>query len=111
VNVECQCCGSLRVQAPRSLVTIVVGNLFRNALAHTERGSVICEIKERTLSIRDTGPGIAAEHMRQVFDRNFTTRPGGYGMGLYLSKRICDRYGWQLALQSSPSGTTASVTF
>jgi signal transduction histidine kinase len=32
-------------------------------------------------------------------------------MGLYLSKRICDRYGWQLALQSSPSGTTASVTF
>jgi signal transduction histidine kinase len=111
VNVECQCRGSLRVQAPRSLVTIVVGNLFRNALAHTERGSVICEIKERTLSIRDTGPGIAAEHMRQVFDRNFTTRPGGYGMGLYLSKRICDRYGWQLALQSSPSGTTASVTF
>jgi signal transduction histidine kinase len=72
---------------------------------------VTCQIQERTLSIRDSGPGIAAEHMRQVFDRSFTTRPGGYGMGLYLSKRICDRYGWQLALQSSPNGTTASVTF
>jgi signal transduction histidine kinase len=111
VSIDCKCCESLRVQAPRSLVTIVVGNLFRNALAHTEHGSVTCEIRERTLSIRDCGPGIAAEHMRQVFDRNFTTRPGGYGMGLYLSKRICDRYGWQLALQSSPGGTTASVTF
>jgi signal transduction histidine kinase len=111
VSIDCKCSESLRVQAPRSLVTIVVGNLFRNALAHTEHGSVTCEIRERTLSIRDCGPGIAAEHMRQVFDRNFTTRPGGYGMGLYLSKRICDRYGWQLALQSSPGGTTASVTF
>ncbi len=111
VSVECQCRESLRVQAPRSLVTIVVGNLFRNALAHTERGSVICEIRDRTLRIRDSGPGIAAEHMKQVFDRNFTTRPGGYGMGLYVSKRICDRYGWQLTLDSSPNGTTASVTF
>lgn len=111
INVECQCCDSLRVQAPRSLVTIVVGNLFRNALAHTERGAVTCEIKDRTLRIRDSGPGIAAEHMKQVFDRNFTTRPGGYGVGLYLSKRICDRYGWLLTLDSSPNGTTASVTF
>jgi signal transduction histidine kinase len=111
VSVECLCCESIRVQAPRSLVTIVLGNLFRNALAHTERGAVTCEIKDRTLRIRDTGPGIAPEHMKQVFDRNFTTRPGGYGVGLYLSKRICDRYGWQLTLESSTGGTTASVTF
>lgn len=111
VNIECRCNESLRVQAPRSLVTIVVSNLFRNALAHTEQGSVVCEIRDRTLRIRDTGPGIAAEHMRQVFDRNFTTRPGGYGVGLYLSKRICDRYGWLLTLESTPHGTTASVTF
>jgi signal transduction histidine kinase len=111
VSIECKCDESLRVQAPRSLVTIVVGNLFRNALAHTEKGAVKCEIDARTLRIRDSGPGIPVEHMRQVFDRNFTTRPGGYGMGLYLSKRICDRYGWQLSLESSSSGTTASVTF
>jgi signal transduction histidine kinase len=111
VTVECERCESIRVQAPRSLVTIVLGNLFRNALAHTERGSVTCEIRERTLKIRDTGPGIAPDHIDQVFDRNFTTRPGGSGVGLYLSKRICDRYGWQLSLESSPAGTTASVTF
>lgn len=111
VSVECQCCESLRVQAPRSLVTIVVGNLFRNALAHTERGAVTCEVKDRTMRISDSGPGIPAEHMNQVFDRNFTTRPGGYGVGLYLSKRICDRYGWHLTLASSSNGTIASVRF
>jgi signal transduction histidine kinase len=111
VRVECDCRDALRVQAPRSLLTIVLGNLFRNAVAHTERGSVTCEVNDRTLRIRDSGPGIAPEHMKQVFDRNFTTRPGGYGVGLYLSKRICDRYGWQLTLETSPAGTTASVTF
>jgi signal transduction histidine kinase len=111
VQMACQCDATLRVQAPRSLVTIVVSNLFRNAIAHTMQGSITCALRDRTLEIRDTGSGIAPEHMQQVFDRNFTTRPGGYGVGLYLSKRICDRFGWQIDLSSTPQGTTASVTF
>lgn len=111
VGIECMRGDTLRVQAPPSLVTIVVGNLFRNAIAHTDRGAVQCEIAGRTLRIRDSGPGISPAHMNQVFDRNFTTRPGGYGVGLYLTKRICDRYGWKIALESSRTGTIASVTF
>jgi signal transduction histidine kinase len=111
VQIECACGNPLRVQAPPSLVTIVVGNLFRNAIAHTDRGTVQCEVDGRTLRIRDSGAGISPAHINQVFDRNFTTRPGGYGVGLYLTKRICDRYGWKIALESSPAGTIASVTF
>lgn len=111
VDLSCNCHTPLRVQAPTSLVTIVVGNLFRNAVAHTPSGSIVCEIKGRQLSIRDSGTGIAPEHIEQVFDRNFTTRPGGYGVGLYLTKRICDRYGWVVHLDSTPAGTTATVTF
>lgn len=111
VEITCRCTEALRVQAPRSLVTIVVSNLFRNAVAHTSRGAIICGVQGRTLQIRDSGTGIAPEHMEQVFDRNFTTRPGGYGVGLYLSKRICDRFGWSIDLESTPAGTTASITF
>jgi len=111
VALECHCEQTLQVQAPCSLVTIVVGNLFRNAVAHTTEGSVVCEVRERTLAIRDSGPGIAPEHINQVFDRNFTTRPGGYGVGLYLSKRICDRFGWRIELRSTSQGTTAAVHF
>ena len=111
VELSCSCKTELRVQAPTSLVTIVVSNLFRNAVAHTPQGSIRCEIRGRTLAIRDSGTGIAPEHMAQVFDRNFTTRPGGYGVGLYLTKRICDRFGWTVQLDSTPAGTTAMVTF
>lgn len=111
IEIECRCDAPLRVQAPGSLATIVVGNLFRNAVAHTPSGKITCEILGRTLQIRDTGTGIAPEHLERVFDRSFTTRPGGYGVGLYLSKRICGRYGWQIQLESNPQGTTASVTF
>jgi len=111
VELTCMCSTSLRVQAPNSLVTIVVSNLFRNAVAHTPSGSISCEIEGRTLSIRDSGTGIAPEHIEQVFERNFTTRPGGYGVGLYLTKRICDRYGWTVQLDSTAAGTTARVTF
>lgn len=111
VELSCKCLTPLRVQAPTSLVTIVIGNLFRNAVAHTPAGAITCEIQGRTLFIRDTGTGIAPEHIEQVFDRNFTTRVGGYGVGLYLTKRICDRYGWTVDLDSTPAGTTATVTF
>lgn len=111
VEIRCRCTSALRVQAPRSLVTMVVSNLFRNAAAHTTHGSIVCDVQGRTLQIRDTGTGIAPEHMEHVFDRNFTTRPGGYGVGLHLCKRICDRYGWSIGLESTPTGTTASVTF
>lgn len=111
VKLDCLCNSDLRVPAPTSLVTIVVSNLFRNAVAHTPSGSINCEIKGRTLTIRDSGTGIAPEHIAQVFDRNFTTRPGGHGVGLYLTKRICDRYGWTVLLDSGPTGTTATVNF
>jgi len=111
VTLEWRCPSPLRVQAPGAIVTIVIGNLFRNAVAHTASGAIVCEIRDRTLEIRDSGPGIPSEHIEQVFDRNFTTRPGGHGVGLYLSKRICDRYGWQIALTSSSQGTTAAVVF
>jgi hypothetical protein len=32
-------------------------------------------------------------------------------VGLYLTKRICDRFGWVVQLDSTAAGTTATVTF
>jgi signal transduction histidine kinase len=99
------------VDAPPALPAIVVGNLLRNAIEHTAQGDIRVTIEDRTLRIADTGTGIAVEDQARLFARSFSTKPGG-GMGLHLTKRICDRFGWQIALESEPgTGTTASVRF
>lgn len=101
---------SLRVQAPDSMVAMVVGNLVRNALQHGHGSEIACSLQERTLTVTNHGQ-IAREHLPRLFERSFTTRPGGHGMGLYLVQRICERYHWKMELDSGVDGVVARVVF
>lgn len=97
---------------PASLVQILLGNLLRNAIEHTRDGSIDIRLQDRVLTLRDTGSGIAAEHLPLVFERSFTTKPDGVGLGLDLVRRICDRCGWRVELASKPgAGTTVTLHF
>lgn len=101
----------LWVNAPPALPTIVISNLLRNAVEHTGEGVVRVTLDDRTLRIVDDGPGIPDEARADLFTRGHSTKPGG-GMGLHLTKRICDQFGWQLTIASTQgTGTTASVAF
>jgi signal transduction histidine kinase len=101
----------LWLDAPPALPTIVVSNLLRNALEHTTAGPIRIELAGRTLRIIDSGDGIAPEAQAGLFTRGYSTKAGG-GMGLHLTKRICDRFGWQLVIDGRPGvGTTATVEF
>jgi C4-dicarboxylate-specific signal transduction histidine kinase len=89
----------------------VVFNVFLNAAqamegagrieaqAHAENGSV-------ALSIRDSGPGIAPQHLARVFDPFFTTkRPGeGTGLGLAISYEIVHELGGTISAANQPQG-------
>ncbi len=111
VEVKADVATELWLETPPALPTIVISNLVRNAVENTERGSVRIVLEARTLRVSDTGRGIPEEARAELFSRTFTTKSGG-GMGLHLTKRICDRFGWQLAIASEPGkGTTASITF
>jgi signal transduction histidine kinase len=111
VTIEVEPGQELWLEAPPALPTIVVSNLLRNALEHTAQGKIRIAIDDRTLRITDTGEGIAPEAQQLLFTRGYTTKSGG-GMGLHLTKRICDRFGWRLAIASTAGeGTTASVEF
>jgi len=101
---------SLRVQAPDSMVAMVIGNLVRNALQHGQGQEIRCTLQERTLTVINHG-AIAREHLPRLFERSFTTRPGGHGMGLYLVQRICERYHWKMELESGAAGVMAKVDF
>jgi len=113
VAVDVQTDPALVVAADCGLVDILVSNLVRNAFSYTDAGSVTIHQDSRSLVISDTGRGIPADAIDQAFLRHFRDISStGAGIGLSLVKRICDRYGWQVRLESGEQqGTTVTVTF
>lgn len=97
---------------PASLVQITINNLLRNAIEHTQDGRIEVHIRDNAIAIRDTGEGIAADQLAHVFERSYSTREGGTGLGLNLVRRICDRLHWTIVLESvQGEGTLATVQF
>ena len=110
VNEECR----LLVSAPEKVVESVVGNLLRNALAYTDAGQVVIHIAAHSVSIEDTGPGMQPDEVEQVFQPYFRNQRqrGGFGVGLTIVKRLTDRFGWPIRIESEPShGTRATIEF
>ena len=103
----------IRLYVAPALFSIVVDNLVRNAVAHTEAGRVAVHLYADRLVVSDTGIGIGAEEIGRVFQRYYRgAASSGSGIGLSLVKRICDRQGWQIDLVSrSGGGTTATLKF
>jgi signal transduction histidine kinase len=52
--------------------------------------------------VLDTGPGIAAENLRRVFDRFWRETPGtkGTGLGMFIAKGIVDAHGGSIWVES-----------
>lgn len=113
VGVDVQTDPALVVAADCGLVDILVSNLVRNAFSYTDAGSVTVHQDSRSLVIADTGRGMPGEAIDQAFLRHFRDiSSSGAGIGLSLVKRICDRYGWQVRLESGErQGTTVTVVF
>lgn len=63
------------------------------------------------VQFEDNGPGIPAEHLNQIFDPYFTTKPKGEGTGLGLSicKEIIRKHRGTISVQSQPGKTTFTV--
>ena len=113
VAVDVQTDPELVVAADCGLVDILVSNLVRNAFSYTDAGSVTIHQDSRSLVISDTGRGLPGDAIDQAFLRHFRDMAStGAGIGLSLVKQICDRYGWQVRLESGEhQGTTVSVLF
>ena len=99
-----------RVAAPRIAVVIVFGNLLRNALRHGG-DTVRVTLADGVLSVADDGNGMGREQLRHAFERGYRNGQGaGLGLGLYLVKRVADRYAWPLRLTSRENeGTRIEV--
>jgi two-component system, CitB family, sensor kinase len=109
---------SLGRVAPRDTadVAAVVGNLVDNAIdaAATSAGAekwveltIRQDASSLEVSVLDSGPGVAPEVVREVFTHGFTTkaaRAGERGIGLALTRLICQRRGGEVEVANTPLG-------
>ncbi|MBO9714273.1 PAS domain S-box protein [Sphingomonas sp.] len=65
---------------------------------------------EIEVAVRDTGPGIAAEHLGHLFTGFFTTKEGGMGMGLPICRSILQSLGGSIAAENGPEGACFRFT-
>jgi two-component system sensor histidine kinase AtoS len=93
----------------------ILMNLVLNALQATPAGGLVTLRIHRegdavAVEVRDTGAGIPADKLPEVFEPFYTTKPSGTGLGLSISRQLAELNGGSLTLESaSGQGTTARV--
>jgi two-component system phosphate regulon sensor histidine kinase PhoR len=114
------------IRADRFKLEQVFSNLLDNAIKYTEKGEVEVILTREpdgegvmsssgpaVIQVRDTGPGIAPEHLPRIFERFYVVdkgrsrQLGGTGLGLSIVKHIVLLHGGEVSVRSTPGAGTA----
>ncbi len=104
---------SRAVHASPSLLLRALGNLFENALRHTNRRVRLVAEKQGEricLQVEDDGPGVGPEHLERLFepfyrvDPSRSRRTGAGGLGLMIVARAVEAHGGQARAENLPGG-------
>ena len=101
------------VDADESQLEQVVINILRNAIdAVGTNGTIQVTLREKTLTVADTGSGIAPEAAHDLFTPFFTTKREGRGLGLTIVGEILNNHGFAYSLGNRPErGAEFRVSF
>lgn len=113
IELVADCIGEERIAAPPGALEIVLQALVENAVRFTEHGKVRVLVVPGKLIVEDTGVGLGGVDASRIFERGYRSDASrGSGLGLDLTRRICDRVGWQVsASPRSTGGTRFEVAF
>ena len=101
-----------RVQLQQVILNLVMNATEATATKRKETGRIFVTSERQepdkvVVSIHDSGAGIDPKNMGQLFTPFFTTKPGGMGMGLSISRSIIEAHGGRLwAVPNETKGVT-----
>src|SRR5262245_8395095 len=104
------------MEIDRTLLRQAVLNLIKNGFEALSKGGTLTVMTRRLddtveIAVSDTGPGIAPEVGRRLFEQFFTTKPQGTGLGLSITRQIVEEHAGQIRWSSTPgSGTTFTIS-
>jgi PAS domain S-box-containing protein len=109
-----------RIYSDQRRTEQILLNLLSNAVKFTDSGAVTIECRREhdaaLVSIRDTGVGIEPEYLQTIFepfrqaDSGLARKHEGTGLGLSICRRLVDRLGGAITVESVP-GTGSTFTF
>ena len=112
IDLYCSARTGAVMQSDAVKVRQILNNLVSNAVKFTERGRVDIEAEADgetvAVRVRDTGIGIAPEHLDRIFDPFWQVEPstvrrfGGAGIGLGVVRRLSRQLGGDVAVASEP---------
>lgn len=106
------CAEEVSVRADPRLIDAVVNNFVSNAIRYTPAGGRVRILAQRrrsaaVIAVRDTGMGIAPEHLERIFDRLYRVdeardrATGGFGLGLAIARRAAQSLNARIEVAST----------
>lgn len=121
IHVETMVPETITLTADKLRMHELFNNLFNNAVKYSENGGRICiNAKESensvTITVTDTGIGMTREQLERVFDEFYKADPSRHdfdssGLGVSICKRIVERHGGRIWVESGGLGKGSSFSF
>lgn len=98
--------GTCEIVTDRNILTIILKNLFENAIRYNKQKGSITVTLNKDISIKDTGIGISKSNQERIFspfycvDESRSKSLGGIGLGLSIVKESIQQLGFELNLES-----------